>query len=218
MLSFTPTVSNAVGNIASTLISKINFGHLAKSFGGFALGSLASYGVNKAIEKFSNPNKAVVNAVHDPKLTIDAAPQGLLRGDILPVKNTIERIDPSNHTISLPDGYVKNLNTISKSDNYTSIDNTIPKKRNLYGGKITKKKKGKGNFDMMYSSQRNKEWEHDPRDYVDHEDGIDLKFGRRTNEMTVSKIGKRKQSGGNLHKILNNKSKDILKGILHEKY
>jgi hypothetical protein len=100
--------------------------------------------------------KLAHDAMVEPPLTIDTPPQGTLKGDMLPVKNTIEVIDPKNHTINLGDGRVKLSNTV------------------------------------MYNNP--------PLNSV-YRYGSGLK-------------GKRRKSGGNLNKILNNKSKDILNGLI----
>jgi hypothetical protein len=146
------TIITKAGLLASRALSNVDTATLAKTLGGLALGGLGAYGVGKAANYFG---KVVHDAMVEPPLTVDTPPQGTFKGDILPVRNTMEIIDPSNHTIDLPDGKVKSTNTIMYKNNPMN---------NVY------------------------------------------RYGQGLK-------GKRK-SGGNLNKILNNKSKDILNGLL----
>jgi len=147
------TVISKAGLLASHALSRVDAASLTKALGGLALGGLATYGVGKAA---SYLGKLAHDAMVEPPLTIDTPPQGTLKGDMLPVKNTIEVIDPNNHTINLGDGRVKLSNTV------------------------------------MYNNT--------PLNSV-YRYGSGLK-------------GRRRKSGGNLNKILNNKSKDILNGLI----
>jgi hypothetical protein len=147
------TVISKAGWLASQALSRVDTVSLTKALGGLALGGLGAYGIGKAANYIG---KIAHDAMVEPPLTVDTPPQGTLKG-MLPVRNTIEIIDPSNHTIDLGDGKMKLSNTIM-------YKTPPPIRKNRYGGGLSKRK-----------------------------------------------------SGGNLNKILNNKSKDILNGLLSGK-
>ena len=69
------------------------------TIGGLTYGALTSYGIHKVVNHFTKPK----NGDHMP-LSVSPAPQGTLKGDILPVKNDIQVVNPENHYIDLPDG------------------------------------------------------------------------------------------------------------------
>ena len=153
ILNFVPSAGSLLGNVASSLISKLDFSNIAKTLGGLAVGSIASYGVNKFLNNASGEKS--IGPIPDPQLTIGSIPQGILKDDVLPLRDNIEVVNPKNHVIHLSDGMVKNVNTIEKP----------PDTRRAYGAGLYKRKK----------------------------------------------------SGGNLNKILSQKSKDILSGIVSDK-
>jgi len=80
LLSFVPAVTSLASNAASGILSKIDYSNIIRTLGGLAVGSVASYGMNKALENYSNKNNSEtpINVVHNPELTIGAILQGIM--------------------------------------------------------------------------------------------------------------------------------------------
>ena len=131
------SITNMAGMLASKILGKVDLASVTKALGGLALGGLASYGVNKALNRLSPEG---TEAMVKPPLTVGPVPQGTLRGDILPVKNSIQVIDPANHYIDLPDGKMKVSNVIVHQTPVSNV--TVPQTpvRRRYGGKISPRK------------------------------------------------------------------------------
>jgi len=136
-----------LGKAASSMLTGANLSTLAKTLGGIAIGNIASYGTTKLIQHLEHSpvnNPFPIGPIHSPQLTVGGLPQGTLYGDMLPVKNSIEVINPKNHTISLPDGNVKSTTTI--------IHNA---RSRANGGGIRKRSQAKtgGNLNKILSSK-----------------------------------------------------------------
>ena len=113
----TPIVDIAKGALSS-LFHSLPFGKISAVLGGLGASALSAYGIKKLVdkkhEKKMEPKK--INLSKHPELNPEGLPykvkspkEGTLTGDLLPVTNTLDRMDPMNSAINLPDG-VKALN------------------------------------------------------------------------------------------------------------
>lgn len=142
------TLFKPITHLASKVFGKQVANTIGKSLLRGGVSALGSYAVGKLLPANNMAPTSEIGhqaeeytLLHNPKLTIVPAPQGVINGDILPQRNMIERISASNNTIDLPGNHEKNVGS------YSNVSEIIKRKRN--GGGLKEKKKHGGKINKM---------------------------------------------------------------------
>lgn len=125
------------------ILTKKMFNKLAKSLVRGAVTAVGTYGANKLLgDPSSSKNITTMGnereeytLLNDPALTMAPSKQGVIQGDILPVRNTLEYVNPMNHTIDLPGNVEKPIGAL----NNNTGNQVVQKRKRVPGSGMSKK-------------------------------------------------------------------------------